>query len=98
MNMEFFNWSSLGTSAGAVAAVAILTQLTKGVKQIEKLPTQFWSYILSLVILVLTQVFGEDCTIQGIVLCVFNAAVVSLAANGGYEAVTRFMGGRGIEE
>ena len=43
MNMEFFNWSTLGSSAGAVAAVAILTQLTKDVKWINKLPTQFWS-------------------------------------------------------
>ena len=98
MNMDFFNWNTLGTSAGAVTAVAIMTQLTKGVKQIEKLPTQLWSYILALVVLVLTQIFGDECTVQGIVLCIFNAAVVSLAANGGYEAVTRFVSGRGIEE
>lgn len=93
MNMEFFDWSMLGTSAGAVMAVAVLTQITKGIKYIEKIPTQVWSQALSLLVLVLAQVFGGACSLQGIVLCIFNAAVVSLAANGGYEAVVRIANG-----
>lgn len=89
MTMEFFDWSMLGTYAGAIMAVGILTQLTKGIKLIEKIPTQIWSYALSLIVLILAQVFGDGITVQNAVLAVFNAAVVSLGANGGYQALSR---------
>lgn len=89
MTMEFFDWAMLGTYAGAVMAVGILTQLTKGIKWIEKIPTQIWSYMLSLIVLILAQVFGAGISVDGAVLAVFNAAIVSLAANGGYEALNR---------
>lgn len=90
MDLAFFDWSMLGNMTGAVLAVAVLTQLTKNIPGIAKLPTQIWSYLLSAVVLVLALVFGEaDVTANGVVLALINAAVVSLAANGGYEALTR---------
>lgn len=97
MTMEFFDWGMLGTFAGAVMAVGVLTQLTKGIKWIEKIPTQIWSYALSLVVLVLAQVFGTGISSQSAVLAIFNAAVVSLAANGGYEALNRATYGKVVE-
>ena len=89
MTMEFFDWGMLGTFAGAVLAVGVLTQLTKGIKWIEKIPTQIWSYVLSLIVLILAQVFGTGISAQSAVLAIFNAAVVSLSANGGYAALNR---------
>ena len=89
MTMEFFDWSMLGTYAGAVMAVGVLTQLTKGIKVLAKIPTQIWSYVLSLIVLILAQVFGPGISAESAVLAVFNAAIVSLAANGGYEALNR---------
>lgn len=90
MELTFFDWSALGTLTGATLAVAVLTQLTKAIPGIVKIPTQLWSYVLAAVILILAQVFGETAvTANGVVLALLNAAVVSLAANGGYEALTR---------
>lgn len=90
MDLAFFDWGVLGTMAGAVGAVAVLTQITKKIPGIVKLPTQVWSYLLAALILVLALIFGEDeVTANGVVLALINAAVVSLAANGGYEALTR---------
>lgn len=93
MELSFFDWASLGTIAGAVTAVCVLTEITKNMPGIVKLPTQVWSYILAAVVLILSLVFGETgVTANGIVLALINAAVVSLAANGGYEALTRKTG------
>lgn len=90
MDLTFFDWSMLGSMSGAVLAVAVLTQLTKSIPGIAKIPTQIWSYLLSAAVLVLALVFGEtEVTANGVALALINAAVVSLAANGGYEAVTR---------
>ena len=98
MTMEFFDWTMLGTFAGAVLAVGVLTQLTKGIKWIEKIPTQIWSYALSLIVLILAQVFGTGISAQSAVLAVFNAAVVSLSANGGYTALNRTTDNKAVDQ
>ena len=87
--MEFVTWELLGTYAGAMAMVGIITQLTKNVKFISKLPTQIWSYILALVVMYAANFFLGQLTLSNGVLILFNAGIVSLAANGGYEGVTR---------
>ena len=90
MELTFFDLGVLGRMTGAVAAVGVLTQLTKSIPGIAKIPTQIWSYILAAVVLLLALIFGENAvTAEGVVLEIINAAVVSLAANGGYEAITR---------
>ena len=91
--MEFFNWSMLGSYAGAVFAVAVLTQITKGIPGIRRIPTQLWSYALALVTLLVTALLGPGLTPQGAVLALINAALVSLSSNGGYAAVTRLKTG-----
>ena len=87
--MEFFDWKMLGGSAGAATAVGVLTQLTKEIPGIARIPTQLWSYILALLTLLLAMVFDGGFTAKGAALSVFNAAVVSLTANGGYSALQR---------
>ena len=87
--MEFFDWSILGTLAGAVAAVAVITEITKSLPGIKKIPTQIWSYALALAVLICAQAFTAGLTASSAVLALVNAAMVSLAANGGYEAISR---------
>ena len=94
MEMEFFDWSQLGSYAGATLAVAVLTQITKGIPGIVKIPTQLWSYVLALITLLLALIFGPGFSASGAVLALFNAALVSLAANGGYAAVERLKAGK----
>lgn len=91
--MDFFNWEMLGTYAGAVFAVAVLTQITKNIPGIKALPTQVWSYILGYAVLIAAMVFTESFAPSGVVLALFNAALVSLSANGGYAAVERIKAG-----
>ena len=88
----------LGSYAGAAFAVALLTQLTKEIPGLRRIPTQIWSYALSLATLLLSQAFGEGVEASGAVLALFNAALVSLAANGGYAAVERLKAGLCCEE
>ena len=93
MDMNFFDWSYLGTFAGALAAVALVTQLTKNLPGIKRIPTQLMSWILAVVVLILAQWFGGTLDAKNAVLCLFNGAMVSLAANGGYAALKRVMSG-----
>lgn len=97
MDMSFFDWSYLGTFAGALAAVALITELIKGVPMLKNVPTQLVSWVLAFGILILAQLFTGALSAQSAVLCVLNGAMVSLAANGGYAALKRVMGGKDEE-
>lgn len=94
MDMSFFDWSYLGTFAGALAAVVLITELIKELPALKKVPTQFVSWALAFIILILAQLFTGTLSAQNAALSVLNGAMVSLAANGGYAALKRVVGGK----
>jgi len=87
--MEFFDWNTLGSHAGAVCAVGVITQITKNLPLIRRIPTQLYSYLIALAVLSLALIFGPGANASELTLTLFNAALVSLSANGGHEALTR---------
>ena len=87
--MEFFEWSMLGSYAGAIMAVSVITEIIKDIPGIKKIPTQLMSYVLAFIVLICAMFFSGNFSMQGAALAVFNAALVSLGANGGYEAIQR---------
>ena len=86
---EFFTWELLSTYAGAVLAVALITQFIKGAGILSKIPTQLISYVIALIILLLALYFNGEFILANAALCILNAVIVSLAANGGFEALQR---------
>lgn len=92
---EFFTWSTLATYAGAVLATGIITQLLKSL--FRKVPTRALSYLVAVVILLLATQFTTGLTWEAAVLCLINALVVSLAAQGGYEVGKNGVSGTGIK-
>lgn len=84
---EFFTWGTLATSAGATAVTALITQVFKGIRVIEKIPTRLFSYIVALGVLLAGTFFSDALTLESGALCLINAVVVSLAANGAYDGI-----------
>ena len=87
--MEFVDWPTMATYAGAMAMVLIITQVTKNLKYIKKIPTQLWSYLIALVVLYPAYYFTEQLTFSNAVLILFNGMILALAANGGYAALEK---------
>lgn len=89
---NFLSWDILATFAGVAACTGLLTQLLKGVT--GKLPTQWLSYIIAAVLLVITTAaiggWMQPWTVWALIP--LNAALVSLASNGAYEAIIRARG------
>lgn len=85
----FFNWAALATMTGAVAATTLITQVLKGVSFIDKMPTRIFSYIVALVVLLGATFFAGAFTLEAAGLCVINAVVVALAAQGAYDGVLK---------
>lgn len=91
---EFFTWAFLGTFAGCVLGVTILTQFIKGVPFINKIPTQFVSWIIAAVILAIVTAISGDGALpwHEWAMVPLNAVLVSLSANGAFEGVQRITG------
>ena len=88
MTERFLTWGDLVTYGGAVMAVLIITEFTKDLPGIRRIPTRLWAYLIALTLLVLGAVFTAD-TVQArdILLCLINGVLVAMAAVGSYHAV-----------
>lgn len=89
---EFFTWNSLLTSSGATVATSVVTQLIKEAPLLKKIPTRLLSFGIALCILMLTLIFDKSLSLGTAAISVINAAVVALAANGMFDAVSSGMG------
>lgn len=94
MDYNFFDWTFLGSFAGALAAVVLITEMVKNVAFLKKIPTQIVSWVLAVGVLILAQFFTDALTAESAVLALLNGAMVSLAANGGYAAFKRVLEGK----
>lgn len=88
---EFVTWELMGTFGGAVLVVGLITELLKNFRYVEKIPTQALTYILSFILLTASQLALNTFAWSVFALNVVNAAVISLASNGGYTAVTNII-------
>lgn len=88
MTERFFTWGDLASYGGAVMAVLIITEFTKDLPGIRRVPTRLWAYLMALVLLTAATVFTvEGLKAEDILLCFVNAVIVSMAAVGSFHSV-----------
>ena len=88
MTEHFFTWGDLVTYGGAVMAVLIITEFTKDLPGIRRIPTRVWAYLVALVLLIPAAVFTSDAIhAKDILLCFVNGILVAMAAVGSFHAV-----------
>lgn len=85
---DFFTWQFLATFAGATAATALITQFVKGMFP-ATIPTRLVTYVVALVVIILATFFTGQLTVSSGILSILNAVLITLAANGGYDAITK---------
>ena len=89
---SFFTWTDLMTYGGAVMAVLIITEFTKDLPGIRRLPTRLWAYLVALVILLAAAIFtGDSLRAEDVLLGFINGVIVAMAAVGSYHSVQEQM-------
>ena len=84
---EFLTWDFLGSFAGAVAAIGLLTQLAKRYVAIDP---KWMALVFSVFVGVALQLFyWQDFTAAGWTMTFFNICVLLTSAIGGYEIVKK---------
>lgn len=85
---HFLTWGDMVTYGGAVMAVLIITEFTKDLPGIRRIPTRLWAYCIALALLVAAVVFTADkVRAEDVLLCFVNGVIVAMAAVGSYHAV-----------
>lgn len=81
---SFMTWDILLSFSGLVGAVYTITEFTKELKLIKKIPTKYWSFFIALILLISTNLVMSTFDIKDIILYLLNAIIVSLSSNGLY--------------
>lgn len=79
---EFLTWEVLLTFTGLVTTTYMVTEFTKEIPLINKIPTKYWSYLIALVLLVSVNLVSGTFRYEDILLYLLNGIPVSLSANG----------------
>lgn len=79
---EFLTWDTLLTFTGLSTATYIITEFTKEIPFIKKIPTKYWSYIIALILLLSVNIVLKSFKYEDIILYLVNSIPVSLSANG----------------
>lgn len=84
---NFLTWDVLLTYAGCVAGTVLVTEWFK--KFLAKIPTQIVSFVIAVLILFIGHLATGTFSWAEAPLYLVNAIAVSLAANGGFDALKR---------
>ena len=87
---NFLTWETLLTYAGCVSGTVVVTEWVK--KMLPKLNSQIVSFVTALTILLVGRWATGTFVVGDIGLYLVNAMVVSLAANGGFDAIKGMFG------
>lgn len=82
---SFITWKLLLTVSGLLGATYMVTEFTKGIKFIDKIPTRYWSFIVSFIITIAANIAVKQFAFTDLVLYALNSISISLGANGLYD-------------
>ena len=79
---NFFTWEILKTYASFVTIVFMVVEFTKEIKIINKIPTRYWSFIISLILLIAVNLVSNTFRPIDIILYMLSSMAISLGSNG----------------
>lgn len=88
-DMDLITWQLLGTYTGAAGAVLLITQLTKNIPFIKKIPTNLWSFIVAIAVLFPAKYFTGELTLSEAALIPFNCVIIAFASSGGFDTLNK---------
>lgn len=82
MMENFLTWDVLTTYASFICVVYMVVEFTKELPLIKKIPTRYWSFLIALILLVITNFAMKTFKPMDICLYALSAISISLGSNG----------------
>jgi hypothetical protein len=79
---QFITWDILKTYTSFVSIVFMTVEFTKELPLIKKIPTKYWSFIVSFALLIVTNLVLGTFKGEDVLLYALSSISISLGANG----------------
>ena len=79
---NFMTWETLLTYTTFVSTIFMVVEFTKELPIIRKIPTKYWSFLISLGLLIIVNIVMKDFRWADIVLYALSSMAISLGSNG----------------
>ena len=79
---QFLTWDILKTYASFVSIVFMVVEFTKELKIIKKIPTKYWSFFISFILLTITNIVMGSFRLIDVFLYLLTSISISLGSNG----------------
>ncbi len=79
---DFLTWESLLIYTNFVSIVYLVVEFTKEIHSIKKIPTKYWSFFVSYILLICIHLALFSFEIKDLILYFLTSITVSLGANG----------------
>ena len=78
----FITWDALMNYTSFITIVYMVVEFTKELKFIKKIPTMYWSFFVSVGLLVITNVAVNTFELKSLPLYILSSIGISLGSNG----------------
>lgn len=82
MMENFLTWDVLTTYTSFIAIVFTVVEFTKELKLINKIPSKYWSFFISFILMIITNIVMNTFKTADIVLYFLQSISISLGSNG----------------
>lgn len=79
---EFLTWNTLISYTNFISIVYMIVEFTKEMKNIKNIPTKYWSFIISFILLIISHLVLKTFEIKDILLYILSSISISLGSNG----------------
>jgi hypothetical protein len=79
---NFMTWETLLTYTTFVSTIFMVVEFTKELPIIKKIPTKYWSFLISLGLLIVVNIVMNNFKWEDIVLYALSSMAISLGSNG----------------
>lgn len=81
---EFMSWKILSEFVSFVGVVFMVVEFTKELPVIKKIPTKYWAFIISLLLVIIVNIQAKSFEPFDIVLYILSSITVGMSSNGLY--------------
>lgn len=87
---EYLTWDFLGGFVGMVAVVTLIIEFLKfQTDKVWKIPTRYLVYVISVVLLFITEYFTKGVVVEKIPLLFLNGILVTMTSMGVYDGIVK---------
>lgn len=82
---DFLTWQYVGTFIGMCFCTGMVTEFTKELPFVKKIPTKYFTAIIAFILLLFSNITGGTFNLINIPIIMLNSILICFTSTGGYD-------------